>query len=159
MVIHYSSNAYNWPLLVTWKAQKGCICTCGKNFFFTKGCDQCHCVYWVRVDCNVMPVSLACHCLVACIGCQSDSPCVSCDHLWACGLLKDSASSLMSASPSSAEASKSRGKHDQMHRVGSRRWLYWKLLVQTHPQMHNTIVMPMHFLVQILRPLWEQGSS
>ena len=36
----------------------------------------------VRVGCNVMPVCLACHCLVACIGYRSDSPCVSCDHPW-----------------------------------------------------------------------------
>ena len=48
---------------------------------------------------------------------------VSQSSVTACGLLKDSTSSLISASPSSAEASKSRSEHDQMHRVGSRKRL------------------------------------
>ena len=64
------------------KCGKGCICARGKKKTFTKGCDQCYCVYWVRVGCNVMPVCLTCHCLVACIGHPSDSPYVSRNHLW-----------------------------------------------------------------------------
>ena len=75
------------------------------------------------MGCNVMPVCLACHCLVSCIGRRSDSPCVSQSSVTACGLPKDSASSLISASPSSVEASESRSKHDGTHRVGSRRQL------------------------------------
>ena len=51
------------------------------------------------------------------------SLCVSQSSVNACGLPKRSASSLISASPSSAEASESRSKHDWMHRVGSRRRL------------------------------------
>ena len=35
---------------------------------------------------------------------------------------------------------------------------YWKPLAQTHPQTHNAIATPMHFLVQILRPFWGRGS-
>ena len=51
------------------------------------------------------------------------SLCVLQSSVTACGLPKDFASPLMSASPSSAKASKSRGKHDRTHRVGSRRRL------------------------------------
>ena len=70
------------------------------------------CVYWVRVGCNVMPVCLACHCLVACIAWPSirQSLRVSQLSVTACGLPKYSAS----------EFSR---KHDWMHRIGSRRWL------------------------------------
>ena len=109
--------------------------------------------------CNVMPVWLACHCLVACIGCWSDSRCVSHNRPW---MPVDFQSiqhrhCMISASPSFAEASESRGKHNWTHRVGSQR----RLVLETacsDPQMHNVIAMPMHFLVQILRPLWWRGS-
>ena len=46
------------------------------------------------------------------------SLCVSQSSVTACGLPKDSASSLISASPSSVEASESRSKHD-----GTQSWL------------------------------------
>ena len=48
------------------------------------------------------------------------SLCVSRSSMTACGLAKNSASAL---SPSSAEASESRSKHDWTHRVGSQRRL------------------------------------
>ena len=51
------------------------------------------------------------------------SLCVLQSSVNACGLPKDSASALISASSSSAEASESRSKHDWMHRVGSQRRL------------------------------------
>ena len=51
------------------------------------------------------------------------SLCVSQSSVTACGLPKDSALSLISASPSSAEAPESRSKHDCLYRVGSRRRL------------------------------------
>ena len=107
------------------KRRKGCICARGKDIFFAKGCDQCHCVYWVRWVVMSCQVCLACLCLVACIDHWSDSPCVSCDHPWLPVDLQRIQHRLcmISASPSSAEASESRSKHDWMHRVGSRRWL------------------------------------
>ena len=106
------------------KCGKGCICAHGKKkSFFTRSCDQCHCLYWVRVGCNVMPVSGLS--LLGGLHWPSirQSLCVSQSSVTACGLPKDSASSLISASPSSAEASESRSKHDWTHRVGSRRRL------------------------------------
>ena len=118
----------SWPRE---KRGKGCVCARGKKdfffffFFFLNKRYQCHCVYWVRVGCNVMPVCLGCHCLVACIGRRSDSRCVSCNRPW---MPVDFQSipqhrHWSQPPPSSAESSESRSKHDWTHRVGSRRRL------------------------------------
>ena len=79
VIIHYSSNACYWQLLVTWKAQE----------FFTRLWSVLLCVL-SGVGCNLMQVCLpVTACLVACIGRQSDSSCVSRDHTCQAGLLVD----------------------------------------------------------------------
>ena len=82
-------------------------------------------MYWVTVSYNVIPVCLAFHCLVACIGCWSDSPCVSHYHLWLSVDFQGIPHRHWSQPPPEAEisASESRSKHDRTHRVCSRRRL------------------------------------
>ena len=86
--------------------------------FFAKGCDQCYCVYWVRVGCNVMPVCLPLWLALAI------NQTVSVSHPW---LLVDfqkiSVWTVLSLLLGSAEASESRTMLDSLHRVGSQRWL------------------------------------
>ena len=45
---HVKSVGREWMHMCTWQKVV---------FFFYKGCDQCYCVCWMRVGCNLMPVS------------------------------------------------------------------------------------------------------
>ena len=103
------------------KCGKGCVCAYGT---------VCHvCTSEGGLQCNASVSGLS---LLGGLYWLSirQSMCVLWSSMTTCGLPKDSALSLMSASPSSTEASESRGKHDQMHRVGPGRWL--RLLRPTH---------------------------
>ena len=141
MAIHYSSKLMH-TIDRSWsreKRRKGCVCTHGKRTFLQKVVISVT-VCWVRVgNTSVFGLSLlgGLHWLSI-----RQSLCVSRSSMPACGLPKDSASSLISASSSSAKASEYRCKHDRTHRVGLRRWP----LTQTHPQMHNTSQHPCTFL-------------
>ena len=105
------------------KNGKGCICARGKKTFFKR--------LWSVSSCVLSEGGLQCNASVSGLSLLGglhwllirQSLCVSQSSVSACGLPKHSASSLISASPSSAEASESRSKHDWTHRVGSRRWL------------------------------------
>ena len=110
-----------WQLLVTWKAWKG-VCSCmQQNPFIQKGvCDQCYCMCWVRVGCDLLPMCLACHCLVASFVRWSDGSCVSCDCLWTSkGFSIVTDLNLLHF----CRNSESRSMHDWTHRVGSQRQL------------------------------------
>ena len=121
--MYYSSNAYIWQLLATWKALEGvCMRTRQKNFFQW---------LWSVSLCVLSESGLQCNASVswpvtawwlALAVNQTVAVCLAiiCECLWT-----SKAFSIFTdlSLPSSAEASESRSKHDWTHRVGSQRWL------------------------------------